>query len=473
MSRFRALGLALAFHLVALSAVGLTAAPAEAQSISPGRLTLGGMDLHLFRPAMDSKGYLSVNGTDILGHLDISFGLIVDGGFGLLPYDSFVNDQTVSSADAERCGSGFLCGRLVNYLFTGTLHANLGLFNIMEIGLQVPLAFSAGDNRTTRVPRLRLRALHRRPRRRRLPRRRRPCPDEPEDFDHFEDRTAAPSPTTTRTASSTSTTSARSRRKTATARHDEDGCPDRDNNDRDGDGILDNVDQCPDDPEDRDNFEDTDGCPDPDNDRDGILDRVDLCPNDPEDRDNFEDENGCPDPDNDHDRIPDVRDRCPNEPETYNAHEDEDGCPDQGVACSRRTPSASSRRSTSRPTRADPPGEPADRRGRGGDAHRANPQIQLLQVQGHADERGNDDHNLQLTSDRAASVVEALVERGVERRPAARRGLRRALPGQNPGRGNAAAWARNRRVVFLSLPGARASHVRALWGPSWPPNPLS
>jgi hypothetical protein len=34
MSRFRALGLALAFHLVALSAVGLTAAPAEAQSIS-------------------------------------------------------------------------------------------------------------------------------------------------------------------------------------------------------------------------------------------------------------------------------------------------------------------------------------------------------------------------------------------------------------------------------------------------------
>ena len=32
--------------------------------------------------------------------------------------------------------------------------------------------------------------------------------------------------------------------------------------DRDGDGILENEDQCPDDPEDLDNFKDEDGCPD-------------------------------------------------------------------------------------------------------------------------------------------------------------------------------------------------------------------
>ena len=42
--------------------------------------------------------------------------------------------------------------------------------------------------------------------------------------------------------------------------------------DRDGDGIKDDVDKCPDEPEDFDGFEDEDGCPDPDNDRDGILD---------------------------------------------------------------------------------------------------------------------------------------------------------------------------------------------------------
>src|SRR5205814_7832527 len=42
--------------------------------------------------------------------------------------------------------------------------------------------------------------------------------------------------------------------------------------DRDGDGIKDDVDECPDNPEDFDGFEDEDGCPDDDNDRDGIKD---------------------------------------------------------------------------------------------------------------------------------------------------------------------------------------------------------
>src|SRR5262249_20311502 len=40
--------------------------------------------------------------------------------------------------------------------------------------------------------------------------------------------------------------------------------------DADGDGIPDDVDRCPNDPEDKDGWEDEDGCPDPDNDGDGI-----------------------------------------------------------------------------------------------------------------------------------------------------------------------------------------------------------
>ena len=32
----------------------------------------------------------------------------------------------------------------------------------------------------------------------------------------------------------------------------------------------------------------------------------------------------------DQDRIPDLDDMCPNEPETYNGKDDVDGCPDQG-----------------------------------------------------------------------------------------------------------------------------------------------
>jgi OOP family OmpA-OmpF porin len=108
---------------------------------------------------------------------------------------------------------------------------------------------------------------------------------------------------------------------------DEDGCPDPDN---DEDGILDIVDLCPDLPEDKNGFEDEDGCPEGQRDRDGdgIVDMLDRCPNEPEDKDGFEDEDGCPDPDNDRDGILDAQDNCPNEPEDIDGFEDNDGCPD-------------------------------------------------------------------------------------------------------------------------------------------------
>jgi OOP family OmpA-OmpF porin len=101
--------------------------------------------------------------------------------------------------------------------------------------------------------------------------------------------------------------------------------------DRDGDGIKDDVDKCPDQPEDYDGFQDEDGCPDPDNDNDGILDKDDRCPNEPEDFDGDEDQDGCPegnDGDRDGDGIPDSKDKCPDEPEDFDGFEDQDGCPD-------------------------------------------------------------------------------------------------------------------------------------------------
>jgi outer membrane protein OmpA-like peptidoglycan-associated protein len=109
---------------------------------------------------------------------------------------------------------------------------------------------------------------------------------------------------------------------------DEDGCPEPDN---DNDGILDVDDRCPNIPEDRDGDEDEDGCPegnDGDRDGDGILDSRDKCPDDPEDRDGFQDKDGCPDPDNDKDGILDKDDACPLDPEDKDGFEDEDGCPD-------------------------------------------------------------------------------------------------------------------------------------------------
>ncbi len=84
--------------------------------------------------------------------------------------------------------------------------------------------------------------------------------------------------------------------------------------DRDADGVPDAQDRCPDEPEDRDQFEDGDGCVDRDNDGDGILDAHELrngrwtncdyrpengvdtdCRNLPEDFDGSWDYDGCPD----------------------------------------------------------------------------------------------------------------------------------------------------------------------------------
>ena len=64
--------------------------------------------------------------------------------------------------------------------------------------------------------------------------------------------------------------------------------------DRDHDGVYDINDKCPDQPEDRDGFQDSDGCPDPDNDADGIPDASDKCPNEAEDFDDFQDAGRLP-----------------------------------------------------------------------------------------------------------------------------------------------------------------------------------
>ena len=88
--------------------------------------------------------------------------------------------------------------------------------------------------------------------------------------------------------------------------------------DTDGDGVPDTIDRCPLDPEDRDGFQDEDGCPDPDNDGDGVVDAMDACPNNPGPLEN----RGCPILDRDGDGIPDDQDRCPDEPGPA-----PDGCP--------------------------------------------------------------------------------------------------------------------------------------------------
>ena len=208
--------------------------------------------------------------------------------------------------------------------------------------------------------------------------------------------------------------------------------------DSDGDGIPDRSDKCPTQPEDKDGFQDQDGCPDPDNDNDGILDTADKCPNEPEDKDGFEDEDGCPDPDNDKDGVLDGDDKCPNEPGPKEnggcPDHDRDGdgvvdrldkCPDQpGPADNDGCPKPkfivvtkdkielkqkvhfATNKSTIYPDSFPMLTEVAE-------VLKSRPEIKV-RIEGHTDSRGTLAHNMKLSDARAQSVKEFLAGRGVD-----------------------------------------------------------
>jgi outer membrane protein OmpA-like peptidoglycan-associated protein len=242
--------------------------------------------------------------------------------------------------------------------------------------------------------------------------------------------------------------------------------------DTDGDGILDDDDACPKDPEDFDGFEDEDGCPDLDNDGDGILDVNDACPNEPEDFDGFEDADGCPDPDNDGDGILDVDDACPNEP----GPPETNGCPDPD------------RDGDGVPDRIDNcPDEPGTLANQGcqdpqlvqitkeqlkilekvffklnsarivprafplldnvASVIQAHPEIEQIRIEGHTDRTGSLDFNMRLSKARAASVVEYLVSKGVSKDRLVAEGFGPTRP-LVPDANTKAARAQNRRVEF-------------------------
>ena len=147
-----------------------------------------------------------------------------------------------------------------------------------------------------------------------------------------------------------------------------------------------------------------------DEDGDGVLD--DRCPDEPEDFDGFEDTDGCPDVDSDGDGILDVDDVCPEDPEAYNGLEDLDGCPDRGQVMI----SESQLRILEAIFFAEGEAEIAASSRPILDAVaatlRGNPQLTRVEVQGHADAR--EESPWRLSAERAAAVLAALTDRGVE-----------------------------------------------------------
>ena len=182
-------------------------------------------------------------------------------------------------------------------------------------------------------------------------------------------------------------------------------------NDRDGDGVPDRVDLCPDTAEDIDGHVDRDGCIDADNDRDGLPDTTDRCPDEPEDMDGFEDDDGCPEPDNDKDGLADSDDACPD----VAGEKSERGCPAvkyEGIELTPTViridkqivfePNTALIRSVSFSTLDAIAHLLSDR-----------PRI-TLEIQGHTDSQGTEEKNLEDSRTRAEAVRNALIQRGVD-----------------------------------------------------------
>ena len=203
--------------------------------------------------------------------------------------------------------------------------------------------------------------------------------------------------------------------------------------DVDGDGVTDDVDQCPDTPPEAHGMVDDMGCP-LDSDGDGVPDYLDACPDTPEGV--AVDESGCP-VDSDGDGFTDDVDACPDEP----APDSEDGCP---VPCE---PIAIVTNVNFAFNRSDIRSDAAAKLTGVQDILGANPEL-LVRIVGHADSTGGEQYNLALSLRRAESVRRYLAEQGISmtRMDISGRGESEPLVSNSTRAGRAV----NRRVEFLA-----------------------
>ncbi|HEX3477988.1 MAG TPA: OmpA family protein [Kofleriaceae bacterium] len=194
---------------------------------------------------------------------------------------------------------------------------------------------------------------------------------------------------------------------------------------------------------------------DDDPDHDGIRGAADKCPNEPEDKDGFQDEDGCPDPDNDNDGVPDAQDKCPLEPETKNGYQDEDGCPDELPAKLKQFTGVIQGINFKL-------GDATLQASSNGTLDKAVAVLKefgdlKLEIQGHTDDQplkpgGKYADNQALSQSRADTVKAYLVGKGIEESRLTSKGFGDTIPVESPkdltgGKLNAAR-AKNRRVEF-------------------------
>ena len=150
---------------------------------------------------------------------------------------------------------------------------------------------------------------------------------------------------------------------------------------------------------------------DPDNDADGVADDVDKCPLGPEDKDGFEDEDGCEDKDNDRDGVLDDKDQCPMLPESVNEINDDDGCPDFVRLTETQIELLSSVSFEKNKAEILEASHPMLKEIAG--LLKLKQEI-ILRIEGHTDNRGGKKQNLKRSQSRAESVKAFLVAEGIE-----------------------------------------------------------
>ena len=222
---------------------------------------------------------------------------------------------------------------------------------------------------------------------------------------------------------------------------DEDGCPEKDT---DGDGILDKEDACIDEAETFNSYKDEDGCPEKDTDGDGIYDDTDQCVEQAETVNEYKDEDGCPEKDTDGDGLLDDLDKCIEEPETVNEFEDEDGCPDdlpeeikaftgviEGIYFDSGKASIKKKSLKKLEEALDVLTKfPSTR----------------IKITGHTDSQGDHDYNVGLSERRAEAVKQWFVDKGIDatRLESAGKGPDEPIANNKTSKGRA----KNRRIEF-------------------------
>ncbi len=260
------------------------------------------------------------------------------------------------------------------------------------------------------------------------------------------------------------------------------GCPP---SDRDHDGIFDEQDACPADAGYPNADPKKNGCPSSDKDKDGILDDQDACPDEPGVANPDPKKNGCPLSDRDNDKIIDDNDACPDIPGIATGDAKTNGCPPDSDGDGIRDDKDACPNEKGAPNETNPSKNgcplvvltekeieineqvqfevdravirPASNAllDQIAQVIKDHPEIKKMEIQGHTDNTGPKQHNKTLSGSRAEAVRKALLKRGVKENRLVAKGFGQENPlVENDSDANKA---KNRRVQFKIIEKAEAA----------------